>query len=109
MNHEMFRRLRDRDELRFFLHWLRRPGRIGAVVPSGPALAAALAAEIDTEVPGAVVELGPGTGRVTRALLEAGVEPSQLVAIERDASFCKLLRGRRRALIREGVNINHLE
>ncbi len=94
MNHEMSRRLRDRDELRFFLHWLRRPGRVGAVVPSGPAPAAALAAEIDTEVPGAVVELGPGTGRVTRALLEAGVEPSQLVAIERDASFCKLLRER---------------
>ena len=90
----MFRRLRDRDELRFFLHWLRRPGRVGAVVPSGPALAAALAAEIDTEAPGAVVELGPGTGRVTRALLEAGVAPGQLVAVERNASFCKLLRER---------------
>ncbi len=94
MIHEMSRRLRDRDELRFFLHWLRRPGRVGAVVPSGPALAAALAAEIDTETPGAVVELGPGTGRVTGALLEAGVAPGQLVAIERNASFCKLLRER---------------
>ncbi len=94
MNHEMSRRLRDRDELQFFLHWLRRPGRIGAVVPSGPALAAALAAEIDTAAPGEVVELGPGTGRVTGALLEAGVAPGQLVAIERNASFCKLLRER---------------
>ena len=94
MIQEVSRRLRNRDELRFFLHWLRRPGRVGAVVPSGPALAAALAAEIDTEAPGAVVELGPGTGRVTRALLEAGVAPGQLVAIERNASFCKLLRER---------------
>ncbi len=94
MIHEMSRRLRNRDELRFFLHWLRRPGRVGAVVPSGPALAAALAAEIDTEAPGAVVELGPGTGRVTRALLDVGVAPGQLVTIERDASFCKLLRER---------------
>jgi phosphatidylethanolamine/phosphatidyl-N-methylethanolamine N-methyltransferase len=94
MIHEVSRRLRNRDELRFFLHWLRRPGRVGAVVPSGPALAAALAAEIDTEAPGAVVELGPGTGRVTGALLEAGVAPGQLVAIERNASFCKLLRER---------------
>jgi phosphatidylethanolamine/phosphatidyl-N-methylethanolamine N-methyltransferase len=92
--HEMPRRLRDCDGFRFFLHWLRRPAEIGAVVPSGPALAAALAAEIDTEAPGAVVELGPGTGRVTRALLEAGVEPSRLVAIEREASFCNLLRER---------------
>ncbi len=94
MIHEMSRRLRDRDEFRFFLHWLRRPGRVGAVVPSGPALAAALAAEIDTKAPGAVVELGPGTGRVTGALLEAGVAPCRLVAIERNASFCKLLRER---------------
>ncbi len=68
MIHEMYRRLRDSDELRFFLHWLRRHGRVGAVVPSGTALAAALAAEIDSEAPGAVVELGPGTGRVTEAL-----------------------------------------
>jgi len=64
------------------------------VVPSGPALAAALAGEIDTEAPGAVIELGPGTGRVTGALLEAGVAPGQRVAIERNASFCKLLRER---------------
>jgi phosphatidylethanolamine/phosphatidyl-N-methylethanolamine N-methyltransferase len=91
---DMRHRPRNFDGFRFFLHWLCRPGQVGAVVPSGPALAAALAAEIDTEAPGAVVELGPGTGRVTRALLEAGVEPSQLVAIERNASFCKLLRER---------------
>ncbi len=86
--------MRGRDEFRFFLHGLRQPGRVGAVVPSGPELAAALAAEIDTEAPGAVVELGPGTGRVTKALLKAGVAPGQLVAIERNASFCKLLRER---------------
>jgi phosphatidylethanolamine/phosphatidyl-N-methylethanolamine N-methyltransferase len=94
MIHRMHHRLRDCDEFRFFLHWLRRPGQVGAVVPSGPALAAALADEIDTAAPGAVVELGPGTGRVTRALLKAGVEPGQLVAIERDASFCEMLRER---------------
>jgi phosphatidylethanolamine/phosphatidyl-N-methylethanolamine N-methyltransferase len=88
---EMSRRLRGRDEVRFFLRWLRRPARLGAVVPSGSALAAALAAEIDTQAPGAVVELGSGTGRVTAALLEAGVAPDALVAIEREASFGALL------------------
>ncbi len=91
---EMSRRLRGRDEVRFFLRWLRQPARLGAVVPSGPALAAALAAEIDAEAPGAVVELGSGTGRVTAALLEAGVAPDALVAIEREASFCALLAAR---------------
>lgn len=94
MIHEMSRRLRGRDEFRFFLHWLRRPGRVGAVMPSGAALAAALAAEIEPEAPGAVVELGPGTGRVTEALLTAGVAPNQLIAVERSAPFCKLLRER---------------
>ncbi len=94
MIREMSRRLSGRDEVRFFLRWLRRPARLGAVVPSGPALAAALAAEIDTEAPGAVVELGSGTGRVTAALLEAGVAPAALVAIEREASFCALLAAR---------------
>ncbi len=94
MIHEMSRRLRDRDEIRFFLQWLRRPGRVGAVVPSSPALAAALAAEIDTRAPGAVIELGPGTGRVTEALLAAGVAPEALVVIEREASFCALLEAR---------------
>ncbi len=98
MIHQMSRRLRGNDELRFFLQWLRQPARVGAVVPSGPALAAALAAalvaEIDTGAPGAVVELGAGTGRVTGALLDAGVAPGQLVAVERDTTFCALLRER---------------
>ena len=84
-------RLRGRDEVQFFLRWLRRPGHLGAVVPSGPALAAALAAEIDPRAPGAVVELGPGTGRVTEAMIEARVAPDRLVAIEREAAFCALL------------------
>ena len=47
MIHEKSDRLRDRDELRFHLHWLRRASRVGAVVPSGPVLAA----EIDPEAP----------------------------------------------------------
>ena len=94
MIQRMSRRLRRNDELRFFLHWLRRPGQVGALVPSGTALAAALVAEIDIEAPGVVVELGPGTGRVTQALLAAGVEPEQLVAIERNAAFCRMLRQR---------------
>ena len=46
----MFRRLRDRDELRFFLHWLRRPGRVGAVVLSGPALAAPVLQHLEARI-----------------------------------------------------------
>jgi phosphatidylethanolamine/phosphatidyl-N-methylethanolamine N-methyltransferase len=88
------RGLRDLDGLKFFLSWLRRPARVGAVVPSGEALATALAGQIDVAAPGTVIELGAGTGRVTKALLEAGVASQGLVAIEREASFCAMLAAR---------------
>ena len=79
------------EDLRFFARWLRRPGRIGAVVPSSEALAKALAEQVDAQAPGVVVELGPGTGSVTQALFAAGVPEDGLVAIEREAPFCALL------------------
>ncbi len=82
------------DDLRFFFQWLRNPGQLGAAVPSGHALAATLARQIDAAAPGAVVELGPGTGSVTRAILAAGIRPEELVVIERAASFCAMLQAR---------------
>jgi phosphatidylethanolamine/phosphatidyl-N-methylethanolamine N-methyltransferase len=87
-------RLRGADGLRFFLRWLRRPSRVGAVVPSGQALAQALAAEIEVGAPGAVIDLGAGTGRVTRALLDTGIAADDLLVVEREAAFCELLASR---------------
>ena len=43
---------------------------------------------------GPVIELGPGTGAVTEALVEHGIEPSRLVLVEFNPSFCRLLRTR---------------
>jgi phosphatidylethanolamine/phosphatidyl-N-methylethanolamine N-methyltransferase len=40
------------------------------------------------------VELGPGTGPVTDALVEAGVDPSRLVLVESNPAFCRILRAR---------------
>jgi phosphatidylethanolamine/phosphatidyl-N-methylethanolamine N-methyltransferase len=68
--------------------------KVGAVSPSGRALARAVAAEIDPSIPGAVVELGPGTGPVTEALVERGIAPERLVLVEYDPEFCALLRRR---------------
>ena len=86
---------RDRpDELGFFLLWLRRPGRVGAVVPSGRALARAMAAHIDLEAPGAVIELGGGTGSITKAILRAGVAPEDLIVVEREAKLCRIIQAR---------------
>lgn len=80
-----------RDERVLFAKWLRDPLRIGAVLPSGAALARAMAKAVDVAKPGTVVELGGGTGSVTRALLKSGIAPSDLVIIERDEGLYRLL------------------
>lgn len=82
------------DRGRFFARWLRDPRHIGAVIPSSRALARMMASQVDPLKPGHVVELGPGTGVVTRALLAAGVAPLRLVLVERDPQFHPLLRRR---------------
>jgi phosphatidylethanolamine/phosphatidyl-N-methylethanolamine N-methyltransferase len=53
-----------------------------------------MAAAIGSPAHGLVVELGPGTGPVTRSLIEAGLPPDQLVLVEYDAAFCRLLKQR---------------
>lgn len=82
------------DDIRFLRTWVDKPMQMGAVAPSSPALAARMAAFVDPARPGLVVELGPGTGVVTKALLERGLPPERLASIEYSAEFCNLLRGR---------------
>jgi phosphatidylethanolamine/phosphatidyl-N-methylethanolamine N-methyltransferase len=57
--------LRFDDEVRFIRSWLEKPLSTGAVAPSGRVLARAMARYVEPELPGPVVELGPGTGPVT--------------------------------------------
>ncbi|MBO0733457.1 MAG: ribose ABC transporter permease [Methylocapsa sp.] len=82
------------DEARFFMSWLDNPGLAGAVSPSGPFLARMMARYVDPKKAGPVVELGPGTGAITEALLERGIAPRRLYLIEFDGGFCSLLRRR---------------
>jgi phosphatidylethanolamine/phosphatidyl-N-methylethanolamine N-methyltransferase len=82
------------DEVRFIRSWIERPLTIGAVTPSGKLLARTMARYVDPDSTGPVVELGPGTGPVTEALVEAGVAPSRLVLVEFNPSFCRILRAR---------------
>jgi phosphatidylethanolamine/phosphatidyl-N-methylethanolamine N-methyltransferase len=89
------RRLRlDDDELRFIRSWIEKPLATGAVMPSGKRLARAMAKCVDPDIHGPVIELGPGTGAVTAALVEQGVDPSRLVLVEFNPVFCRLLRTR---------------
>src|ERR1700684_32401 len=86
--------LRIDDEVQFIRSWLEKPLSTGAVMPSGRVLARAMARLGDTDVPGPVVALGPGTGPVTEALVEQGVDPARLVLVEFNPVFCRMLRSR---------------
>jgi phosphatidylethanolamine/phosphatidyl-N-methylethanolamine N-methyltransferase len=57
-------------------------------------LARAMAQYVDPHGDGPVIELGPGTGPITEALVEHGVKPSRLVLVEFNPVFCQLLRER---------------
>jgi phosphatidylethanolamine/phosphatidyl-N-methylethanolamine N-methyltransferase len=78
--------------LHFLTCWFRNPKTVGAIAPSGPALSRVMAAAVDPAVQGPIVELGPGTGPVTAALLERGIDPKRLVLVEYDEAFCATLR-----------------
>jgi phosphatidylethanolamine/phosphatidyl-N-methylethanolamine N-methyltransferase len=82
------------DEVRFIRSWFERPLSTGAVTPSGRLLARTMARYVDREIPGPVIELGPGTGPVTEALIAEGVDPQRLVLVEFNPVFCQLLRKR---------------
>lgn len=82
------------DEARFFRSWLDNPAVAGAVSPSGRFLARMMARYVDPHKGGPVVELGPGTGAITEALLARGIAPGRLFLVEFDSGFCKLLRRR---------------
>ena len=70
------------------------PRAVCAPTPSGPVLAATMAAEVDLSRRGLVVELGPGSGTVTEALIERGMPQSRLLAVECTPYFARLLQDR---------------
>jgi phosphatidylethanolamine/phosphatidyl-N-methylethanolamine N-methyltransferase len=70
------------------------PLAVSAPTPSGLSLSNRLAAEIDPALPGIVVELGPGTGVVTDALIRHGVCADRLLLIESNSYFCEILQRR---------------
>ncbi len=86
--------LRLDDEVQFIRSWIEKPLSTGAVMPSGRALARTMASYVDIKASGPVIELGPGTGPVTEALVEHGVDPARLILVEFNPVFCRMLRTR---------------
>lgn len=79
------------ERLDFLRGFLRRPQQVGSVIPSSRFLERRLVEVAELESARAVVELGPGTGGTTRALLRALPADARLVAVELEPEFARLL------------------
>jgi phosphatidylethanolamine/phosphatidyl-N-methylethanolamine N-methyltransferase len=88
------RQLRFDDDVQFLRSWFEKPLATGAVMPSSRMLARTMARYVDPNSAGPVIELGPGTGPVTEALVERGVDPARLILVEFNPTFCRMLRSR---------------
>ena len=87
------------ESLLFFKRWLANPMKVGAVIPSSANLARLIAKQVKLEPDQCVVELGPGTGPVTKALLASGIPVERLFLVEIDGDMAAYLR-------REFPNVN---
>ncbi|WP_244598110.1 phospholipid N-methyltransferase PmtA [Pseudohoeflea suaedae] len=78
-------------ELKFFRGWLDGPKAVGAIMPTSQFAARSMASVIDPDSGLRVLELGPGTGAITRAILER-IPPEKLTSIEYSQDFYEHLR-----------------
>lgn len=90
------------DAFVFFRAWSRKPLRVASIVPSGHSLGRLITQEVDGNC-GPVIELGPGTGAFTRAIIARGVAEQNLVLVEIGREFASMLSRRfpRATLIEE--------
>ena len=89
----------------FLKRWVSNPRQVGAILPSAMHLARIMThASVEARCGrGPVLELGPGTGSITRALLASGIAEDELVLVERDRELCRWLEHRfPRAVLIEG-------
>ncbi len=75
------------DQFRFWGGVIRSPQRLGAIAPTSAAVSDVIASHISSDAQLPVLELGPGTGPVTRAILRRGIAEKDIVAIEYDSAF----------------------
>jgi phospholipid N-methyltransferase len=81
------------DFVQFFRSWIADPLRVAAVAPSGEALARLITRDIPSD-DGPVLELGPGTGVFTKALLARGISERDLTLVEYGSEFMRMLQFR---------------
>ena len=75
----------------FLRHWIRDPLGIGALFPSSARVAQAMARQLQLDRPGVIVELGAGTGSLTRGLIAAGCPAERLIVVESEPQLTEYL------------------
>lgn len=88
------------EELKFFKGWIDRPKAVGAIVPTSSVTSRRMASIIDTASGLPVLEVGPGTGVITKAILARGIRPENLTSVEYSPEFVRHLR-----TLYPGVNV----
>lgn len=76
----------------WFKNYLRHPLQLGALFPSSSYLGSLMISHIGSDLNGKLLELGPGTGSFTRAMVDKGIPEEKLVLIEQSKDFVNLLR-----------------
>ncbi|WP_428427128.1 phospholipid N-methyltransferase PmtA [Pararhizobium sp.] len=75
------------EEIRFFKGWRSNMKAVGSIVPTSGITARRMASVVNPHSGLPVLELGPGTGVITKAILQKGVQPENLVSIEFSTDF----------------------
>ncbi len=75
------------EDVRFFKTWMSKPKAMGSILPTGKPTAKAMASLCDPNSLNPTLELGPGTGVITRAILDRGIKPENLYSVEFTQEF----------------------
>lgn len=79
------------DRVIFLQQFLRHPRQVGSIIPSSRFMERRVVALADIASARTIVELGTGTGGITRAILRAMAPDARLVGIEINPRFQQLL------------------
>jgi len=71
----------------FFKEIIKSPGVVGAIAPSGRSLSRLMVREAGVAHAERIVELGPGTGEVTREIIDARKPGSKVLLVEHNGEF----------------------
>src|SRR3990167_7128206 len=81
-----------KNTLLLFKHFLKNPKEVGAIVPSSSFLTEEIIKNIDFKNTKTIIELGPGLGVFTKAILKNARKDAHVYCIEVNKTFCATLR-----------------